>query len=627
MEQPKRKLIGFRNVATNKGNNYKARTAQYTYNERLKQHHKYSMKEIERELNKHLQALRRLNVMGWAALSVQVNGKFYSTDVSIPFTRDVSVKDLIYNYFDDYYGETDNPLSGDETKHSIDQFKFYFTVVPPGGRSEDDNLCFYHCIKECGNIKFKKPSLFYTFCVKKPFASEITLEDAIKAAYLCKFNLYVEGDVNYVCPKPINNYPNYHLVLTNGHWTINHSKDKKIFNLIRKELPLMIYKKINDNEFEMFNKELGYTKSSTIDKKKYNNLNSKYFKEDKSLEQIYNDCVKEYTELKEITNGEINLFKTINKIKTNEFHIINQINKLKLDIDRIEQYEHLFINDATRGAYAFCKKGEYAKVYSYDVSKAYASKIIHSNLKIPIKKGTLTTVSQDEVDKIQNSNLNFKYGMYRALIEAGADKKFPYNNSNCYTHYDLKIAIQLGLKITISPQSPNALIYNKDDVVSGKKIFGDYIEKLYAISKSHPHIRVVKEMLSSMWGSVCAMKKIKKTLDEETTDVEIPETCVYNNIKWIGENISQYEMYDINRIYKYDIARMKPFLLAKQRLDMFNKIIKDEYDNIVYCRTDGVYTTKKLDFPDKAEMGEMRHECDYKNVTIKNMNNITKTKI
>jgi hypothetical protein len=129
-EAPKINLLNIKNIQTNKGKTYKAKTAVYTYNERVESNQKYSMKEIEREMNIQLAALRRMDVNGWCSLSVAVNGKYFSTPVNISFTRNVDVSSLLFQYFDDYYqkkGE-ENPLYGDETKHTIDSWKIYFNV-------------------------------------------------------------------------------------------------------------------------------------------------------------------------------------------------------------------------------------------------------------------------------------------------------------------------------------------------------------------------------------------------------------------------------------------------------------------------------------------------------------------
>jgi hypothetical protein len=487
------------------------------------------------------------------------------------------------------------------------------------------NLSFFHAIKDSGNTQFKTPSLFYNMGLKTQFGSDVSLEEAIKASYLCKFNLYVSGDITYECEKPKKRYPNYHLILSNKIWSINKKAVKRIFIKYRQELPLVVFKKNSDDEFQIYD-DKGYQTVSKLNKKQYNFLNSKYSNKDKTLKQIYDESVSQFQELKDLTNGQINLFKTINKIKTNEFHIINHINKLNLSIDRIKHFEHLFLDDATRGSYSFCVKGNYKRVHHYDVSKAFACMLM--KLQIPIKEGKLTTITQDEVDKITSNNHTFKYGAYRATVEGGAGNKFPYNMKNCYTHYDLKIATKLGLKITISDEPDNALIYSSDCMVSGKKMFGEYIEKLYKISKSHPHIRVVKEMMSSIWGSVCGVKKIRKVIQQDVTDIDIPENYVYTNIKWISNDTSEMEFYDMNKIYKYDIARFKCFLLSKQRLDIFDKIVgTPDYDDIVYFRNDGWYSLKKLDYPDVAEFGGIRHECDYVDLVITNMNNIDKTKV
>ncbi|GES98058.1 hypothetical protein GLOIN_2v1471985 [Rhizophagus clarus] len=91
----------------------------------------------------------------------------------------------------------------------------------------------------------------------------------------------------------------------------------------------------------------------------------------------------------------------------------------------------------------------------------------------PIGPGEFRTITYISVSPI---NYNLKYGIYHAFIGGQpADQKyiraFCYNPTGYYTHYDLKLAIDLGLHIELSSESPNALVFEQNKLMSGREIF------------------------------------------------------------------------------------------------------------------------------------------------------------
>ncbi|GBB94421.1 hypothetical protein RclHR1_23510001 [Rhizophagus clarus] len=91
----------------------------------------------------------------------------------------------------------------------------------------------------------------------------------------------------------------------------------------------------------------------------------------------------------------------------------------------------------------------------------------------PIGPGEFRTITYISVSPI---NYNLKYGIYHAFIGGQpADQKyiraFCYNPTGYYTHYDLKLAIDLGLHIELSSESPNALVFEQNKLMSGRDIF------------------------------------------------------------------------------------------------------------------------------------------------------------
>ncbi|PKY40427.1 hypothetical protein RhiirA4_415849 [Rhizophagus irregularis] len=101
---------------------------------------------------------------------------------------------------------------------------------------------------------------------------------------------------------------------------------------------------------------------------------------------------------------------------------------------------------------------------------------------------------------------HLKYGIYQVFIEGQpAEQKcirgLHYNPAGYYTHYDLLIAMDLGLHIELSSESPNALIFEQTKLMSGHDIFNQWASYLTEIKEEGGQAgKVAKHMLVSLWG-------------------------------------------------------------------------------------------------------------------------------
>jgi len=96
-----------------------------------------------------------------------------------------------------------------------------------------------------------------------------------------------------------------------------------------------------------------------------------------------------------------------------------------------------------------------------------------------VKIGTLWPIRKGNFEYLENLD-NITFGIYRVSIEGQPVKKqdvhctrlFRYNPTSYYTHYDIKRAEKLGLKVTLLNESPNALIYSEKSCMTGEDMFG-----------------------------------------------------------------------------------------------------------------------------------------------------------
>ncbi|CAG8721559.1 5463_t:CDS:2, partial [Racocetra fulgida] len=121
----------------------------------------------------------------------------------------------------------------------------------------------------------------------------------------------------------------------------------------------------------------------------------------------------------------------------------------------------------------------------------------------PIGAGEFRTFSHINTDPI---SYNLKYRIYHANIEGHlvnhkCTRTFRYNPAEYYTHYDLQLAIDLGLHIELSSESPNALIFGQNQLMSGHDIFYQWASYLTIIKNEGGQAgKVAKHMLVSLWG-------------------------------------------------------------------------------------------------------------------------------
>lgn len=268
--------------------------------------------------------------------------------------------------------------------------------------------------------------------------------------------------------------------------------------------PLVHSKKCIDNNYKVYDGE----KYRYINKQKFSELrenprNSEWvliMQEDDTLKQTYSDFVRIADEMFHATNGEINMYKTGRPSVTalNCFHKLTKF----VQPEPIDQDEAKFIRNATLGPVIFSTKYT-GEAYKYDVSSFYPSILSSQTFLVPIKRGTFTKLSNEEINEAKY----FNPGICRAIITGEVGQVFRKNKLNYYTHYDLTTAKEMGLTIElIDDDQPNALIYGADQRVSGSKIFKKFIDTLFKLKQDK--IEIAKKILNSLWGILCEENRL-----------------------------------------------------------------------------------------------------------------------
>ena len=237
--------------------------------------------------------------------------------------------------------------------------------------------------------------------------------------------------------------------------------------------------------------------------------------------------------------------------------------------------------------------------FGYDFSRYYTNLLL--GLKIPTRQG-----KKLNLDKIDFNNLEF--GIYRVKVEYTKKEFtniFNFSSENHYTSSTLsylnKIKNDYGLTLTLLTDDDydyNAYIYKSDDLISGKTLFNDWFKSLEKIRQEYPKNRLLKHLMSSLWGTLCSFKKINISENDiekyDATYINDEEPSEYKIIKHTDYS---YKVVKSSNAYNYGLARIKPFLTAFGRLKIMKFIHNCDIEkHLIRIHTDGLVFNQEINF-------------------------------
>jgi hypothetical protein len=291
----------------------------------------------------------------------------------------------------------------------------------------------------------------------------------------------------------------------------------------------------------------------------------------------------------------------------------HQLKAIKFD-NKINFDEFINIESCHNGGLIYFDK-EYTnktvQCYGKDYSSFYPTNLSISTLKIPIGKG----------HKIKLKKIKFKelqYGIYHIKITCTNQefyKIFSFSKRDRYTHYSLKFAYkhrkEFGVSFELNTTGEyNAIIYDDESLIDSSYLFENWYNNLMAIKIKHPKNKLVKHLLSSLWGSLCQFKKLylneeefNNLPDDSISDWDDNINTKYKILKEkisYDENnnqITKYILVESENAYSNPLARLKPFLLSYSRNIVGSLIIKENIlSDVIRINTDGIILKKDYDF-------------------------------
>ena len=292
--------------------------------------------------------------------------------------------------------------------------------------------------------------------------------------------------------------------------------------------------------------------------------------------------------------------------------------KYKFDIfDNVSLNEYIWFKKCNNGGLIYLKeKGRYDNCFGYDYKMNYPTNMASIGFQIPTKEGK-------EI-YFKELPTNLKYGIYNCVIKStdeNFNKIFNFSGDNHYTHYSLNFAIKLKKDLekkqnklidvdisicTNSTKIPNALVYDKENLISGCELFGCWYYTLKELKEKLPKNGIVKLLSSSAWGHINQVSAEYYTLEEKNDLIKQGKKFGYDmknkNLDYVILNISdlnnriRYKVLDAKKpVYKIPI-RLLPFITSYSRTKIAEMILRyDLFDDLIRIQTDSIILSKKFE--------------------------------
>ena len=245
-----------------------------------------------------------------------------------------------------------------------------------------------------------------------------------------------------------------------------------------------------------------------------------------SLIQYKNDFIKWNNEIKSMPNCSVDYTKYYNHESAVTMTFKSKATKAvnALNCEPITYKEFAYFERCNNGGLITLDeqyKEKETECYGYDFSSFYPSMLAMKGFQIPTKEGELIHYTELDYD-------NLEYGIYKVKITCNNShfkKLFAFSPNHYYTHYSLQYAyehrerfnIQLEL---ITDCEHNALVYNT--LVDSTKIFKSWFNYLMTMKQKFPKNKLVKHLLSSLWGMLIKFKR-QFHEEDEFFDLDVSE--------------------------------------------------------------------------------------------------------
>jgi len=518
-------------------------------------------------------------------------------------------------------------------KDNVYQFSIIYARKPnhQGGNDKNNN-CFWKCLLKAYNGAANIPHFHKPWSLKKRLGlkvdAKISVDDVKKIEDIIECKVNIIGDTIYQSIKPYTR--EITVKLENEHYTLreNDSAKELVRGQSHEEKDIMVYSMDNvTGDIKTYSKDgEGVITLDNFIEYRNKPITSKYIllryapKNDETMQEFYESFMKDAIEIRDITEGKMNLL-MCGKDKLCAFKLFHDFSRT-INPDHIDENEAFWLDKGMSGGLMYAFPVYLKHGYSYDMNSMYPAMYLKGQY--PIKKG--------EFIKIQNLEEIVEYGIYRCVIHKSGndniDKLFRFKHRfvsngkyyDYYTHADIKSARKKGLKIElIMDDQPNCLRYVKGTRLSGKNLFGRFVEFLYPFKKDtkYQHLKThFKMFLNVLWGAFMEKTTILARCGKHypLQTKKIPKTITPNGDNYLVE----YEKED--ETFKTSYARFGCFITSFAR--EYISDVMEKYSPYIYrIHTDGFITDRPIDIELSEELGKFKNdkqgECLINYVNVK----------
>lgn len=186
--------------------------------------------------------------------------------------------------------------------------------------------------------------------------------------------------------------------------------------------------------------------------------------------------------------------------------------------DNIDIVEFNWIEKCNNNGYIYFNdsyKDKTIQTYTYDYNSLYPTILTFENLFISYKKGEEIYIP---TPKYKSFYRNLEHGYYKMNIinndSIPIENFFTISKNNIYTNTDIKYLYELrntykiNINFEIIDENPNAYIYDKKDLLTGKHLFDNYIYKLKTLKNCGQKLYFINYLLKALWGGL-SQKNVK----------------------------------------------------------------------------------------------------------------------
>lgn len=519
-------------------------------------------------------------------------------------------------------------------------------ATPAGGNDDDHNDCLYRALMKAtsNQINFAwrsgakfKAQLGLSRDAKVPVSRLPDIETALS------LNLHCTGEYERTSPCL---YPRtVTLHLAKEHYTLVHTRPcalKMIKSFLAKDpKPLLVYQAApqQPGHVTVFHPELGF-QTVTMDTLRMEVVYEPYVRlqveASEDVQEAYASRVRWTEEVRKVTT-EMGFIVDMDRMKYNPKHasmwVFYHFTQDQVDPESLTEMEAIWIRHAMKGGLVYGEPASLANATCFDINSAYPSMLLKPSSSYPMRPGTFHSIDQLPFQLNAKGRRWLPYGIYRVHVTPSADphtnKLFRFNEKDKYTHTDLESADLLGLKMELLCDEQANFLEYRQGRVNGDVMFRKTIRYLFDLKRRmkqlHPDNPWPKEMLSSLWGSLCEKRKsVIISFPRQQKPTEINNAIILSTHRDPGGGHRVEYCSRDKPFFRYNYARLGPFLTAQVRYALAKTMFPHK-DRMYRFHTDSMVTdldVAALGLSVGTDLGQWKVEKQG-NVVIDNCNRLT----